>query len=399
MIETPLALMALIAGIAALGFWLETRFDWAARVGPALIVIALGALVSNLGAVPPDSPVYDAVFGPVTSVAIVWLLLGVRLADLRAAGARMLGAFGLAVAATAMGAILAAIFFVEAFPDDAWRLAAVMTGTYSGGSLNFVSVGREVGLSSTLFTAAAAADALVTGVWMGATLVLPLWLGRHYAPLPGAHMAAGGRAVPDGSPGAAGPGAGGGAEAPADERGSPFDGASLRIADLGILLALGLGTLLAAGALHRAVPGVPEIVWLTTLALVLAQLPGVRSLHGALPLGYLALHLFFVVIGIESRLAEILEVGPEVLYLTATVVLVHGVVLFVGARLARLDIGTTAVASQAAVGGPSTALALAVAREWPRLALPGMAVGLLGYAVGTYAGLGIGGLVRALLAG
>ncbi len=57
------------------------------------------------------------------------------------------------------------------------------------------------------------------------------------------------------------------------------------------------------------------------------------------------------------------------------------------------------MASQAAVGGPSTALALAVAREWPGLALPGMAVGLLGYAVGNYAGYGIGWLMRGWLGG
>ena len=44
----------------------------------------------------------------------------------------------------------------------------------------------------------------------------------------------------------------------------------------------------------------------------------------------------------------------------------------------------------------SSALALAIARDWPRLALPGVAVGLLGYAVGTYAGLGVAWLVRAL---
>ncbi|NES71184.1 MAG: DUF819 family protein, partial [Okeania sp. SIO2D1] len=49
-----------------------------------------------------------------------------------------------------------------AFPEDSWRLAGVMTGTYAGGSLNFVSVGREVGLADVMFSAAAAADNVLT---------------------------------------------------------------------------------------------------------------------------------------------------------------------------------------------------------------------------------------------
>jgi uncharacterized membrane protein len=54
------------------------------------------------------------------------------------------------------------------------------------------------------------------------------------------------------------------------------------------------------------------------------------------------------------------------------------------------------VASQAAVGGPSSALAVAVSREWRSLVLPGIIVGLLGYAIGNYLGVAMAGLVRAM---
>ena len=89
-------------------------------------------------------------------------------------------------------------------------------------------------------------------------------------------------------------------------------------------------------------------------------------------------------------------VGVEVFWLTLAVVLVHGVVVYGGGRLARLDVGTLSVASQAAVGGPSSALAVAVAREWRGLVRPGIVDGLLGYAVGNYLGVGVAVLVRSL---
>jgi uncharacterized membrane protein len=135
---------------------------------------------------------------------------------------------------------------------------------------------------------------------------------------------------------------------------------------------------------------------LTTFTLGVAQLPAVRRLRGAFHLGILALNLFFVVIGIGSRAAEILAVGLEVFYFTATVVLIHGLVTFAVARLVRLDVETTTVASQAAVGGPSTAMALAIARHRPGLALPGLMAGLLGYAVGDYLGLAVAYAARGL---
>jgi uncharacterized membrane protein len=110
----------------------------------------------------------------------------------------------------------------------------------------------------------------------------------------------------------------------------------------------------------------------------------------------MVLHLFFVVIGIWSRVAEIAAVGVSVFFFTLVVIGVQALVVYGVGRLARLDVGTLSVASQAAVGGPSSALAVAVAREWPGLVLPGIIVGLLGYAVGSYLGFGVAYLVRGL---
>ena len=123
----------------------------------------------------------------------------------------------------------------------------------------------------------------------------------------------------------------------------------------------------------------PAVLWLTTFALVVGHMRHFRTERGALQLGNLALHFFFVIIGIHSRVSEILTVGIEVFYFTLVVVGVHGLVV-----------------SQAAVGGPSSALAVAVSREWKGLVLPGIIVGLLGYAIGTYLGFGVAFLLRGL---
>ncbi len=392
MIDNPLALICVIVAITALGFWLEERFSWARQISGSLLIIFFGAVLSNLDWVPIESPVYDAIWGPVTSLAIVWLLFGVRLADLRSVGPRMLLAFGLAVAGTCAGAFTAALALGEAFPSDAWKLGGVMTGTYAGGSLNFVAVGREVGLSGSLFTAAAASDNVLTALWMGATLMLPLWLKGFYPSRrqPKAVNGAQPRAANGAQPRAAS-----GTQTTASLAGTwqakPFDVLAL--------MTLGLSLILAADAISTRMPAVPGVIWLTSLALIVGQIPAVRNLTGSLHMGLIALNLFFVVIGIASRISEILRVGIEVFYFTALVILVHGIVVYLGGRLLRLDVETLSVASQAAVGGPSTAMALAIARGWRELALPGIAVGLLGYAVGSYAGLAVAAALRSMLGG
>lgn len=371
MIQDPLALATVIVALAALSLWLASSFDWAARLSATLLVIVFGAVLSNLGVLAPRSPVYDFLSGPATSLAIAWLLLAVDLRDLRAAGPRMLAAFGLAVLGTVAGALTAAAFFLDALAPDGWKLAGVMTGTYSGGGLNFVSVGRALELPPALFTAATAADNIMTTVWVGATLVLPVWLARFFpAPPP--------------------PQSGGARTGPAN-----FSTLSLDLADLAKVGAVGLALVLAADRAATYLPG-PAIVWLTTFALVVGHLPATRDLEGAMPLGTFTLLLFFAVLGIGSRFAEVFSVGIEVFYFTAVVVLVHGLVVYTVARLAKLDLETISVASQAAVGGPPTAMALALARKRHDLTLPGAAVGLLGYAVGTYVGLAVAALVRGL---
>ena len=390
MIESPLALATTIAAATALAFWLDYRFPALGKVGASMMAIIFGAILSNTGLVPVTSVVYDAVLGPVTSVAIAWLLLSVNLRDLMKAGPKVIGAFLVAVVGTVLGAFVAAAVYGAHFGDDTMRMAGALTGTYSGGSVNFVSVGRELGLSGALFAGLNAADAVVTGLWLAACLVLPIWIGRFYAPVP-----------PAGPDGEASPGAGA-----MDDAGETTDGSDrhsrhpyfaregLSALSIARLVATGLILVFVSQWLGEIVSGVPSILWLTTLALALGHSPLFRDARGAMQLGSVGLHFFFVLIGIVSRWSEIAEVGVEVFLFALIVVAVHGVFVLGVGRLLRLDIGTVAVASQAAVGGPTSALAVAISREWRHLVLPGVVVGLLGYAVGTYLGFGVAYVLR-----
>jgi uncharacterized membrane protein len=410
LIHDPLLIAALIAGATALAFWLDHRFAALSKVGAALIALFLGAVLSNTGVVPQDDPVYHIIEGPVVSLAIVYLLLAVRLADLKHAGPMMAALFVVASVGTALGALIGAMVFSGSIGAATWQLAGAFTGTYTGGSLNFAAVGRGLELPASTFAAAAAADAVTTAIWLGIVLMMPVLLARLASksasaegPAPSSASAEGSAPnsasgdVPKPGPGAAPPGAA--ADEP-DSNAHPYwTRVPVSLFDLVLLAALGLAVLVAARWLSQEIGLVPEILWLTTIALILAQLPRVRRLSGAEQLGNLGLHLFFVVIGVRSLVRAMVQVGPEVFLYTLVVVAIHGIFLLLVGRALKGTLPMMAVVSQAAIGGPSTAMAVAVSRGWPALVLPGIAVGLLGYALGNYAGFGIAYLVRAILGG
>jgi uncharacterized membrane protein len=134
---------------------------------------------------------------------------------------------------------------------------------------------------------------------------------------------------------------------------------------------------------------VPPILILTTLALLMAHVPAVQRLGGARMLGLFGSYLFIAVIGAScdfEALAGLGRTGGLLVLFVAIVLLVHGLVQFGVGRLLRLSPETLAIASSANVGGTLTILPIARGLRRMDLLLPGILVGSLGNAIGTYAG-------------
>jgi uncharacterized membrane protein len=134
---------------------------------------------------------------------------------------------------------------------------------------------------------------------------------------------------------------------------------------------------------------IPATLILSSIALALAQAPAVQRLRGARLLGLLAVYLFLAVIGTLCDLQALLRMGdlaPVLGGFVAVLVFTHGVIVFGVARLFKFDLETAAVASQANIGGATSALALARSLGRGDLELPAILVGSAGLALGNYLG-------------
>ncbi|GMR13121.1 MAG: DUF819 family protein [Gemmatimonadota bacterium] len=387
MISDPMAVIVVLAAVVYLAIRLEEEYHLFRSLGSALVAILIALLLSNVGIIPGESPAYVFLVGPGVSVGIVLILISVDVRTVFSAGPAMLGAFALGAVGTIVGAVTGAFLWSGMVGPETWKLSGQFAGTYTGGGVNFAAVGQAVGTSGDLFTAGIAADVIITAFWMAACLTAPLLLGGRR----GASITAG-------------PSQGDEADAPDASPDSLHlalfaSARPLKLADVAGLVTLGIGTTWAAGWLGQLWTALPSVLWLTTIALLLAQVPAIKRLDGGAMLGNYLVLLFLASNGANSVIARIFEVGPGVFYFAATTVAVHGVVIFGVGRAVGIDAGTLAVASQANVGGPASAIALASARGYADRLLPGVAVGLLGYAAGNYLGLAVARIMQGVLGG
>ena len=355
--------------------WL-TRFPWGKTVGMPIWVILICALLSNFGVIPSamdGSQVYDGVFVYLAPLGIFIALLEVDLKSVKKAGLPLLGMFLLGGLATMIG-VLVSWFLVNPavqIGDLAPAIAGMFTGTYIGGSINFnaIALHYEVNQSGNLYAAATVVDNLVGTPWIIATLILPKYLQKLF---PRKKLAS----------------------AYSGEKAQGIEYVS--ISSLASLLALGLLGITVSKALVGWFPQVPEIIFLTTLALILAQFPSVQQLYGKHTIGFFMILIFLAVIGTLcdfGALAQTGELAGTLMLFVGLLVLVHGVVLFGIGALLKMDWDVIAVASQANVGGNTTAIAAAESLNRPDLLIPGVLVGSLGNALGTYVGFAVAGML------
>ena len=161
-----------IAGTTAGGWWLARVNRYAKKLGATMAIIVLGLLIANLSGWQPEAGVSSWVNGPLTSLAIVELLLAVELRRVLPEARRLLPPFLVSVLATVFAVLACGWLLAPWLGADASALAALYTATFTGGTLNFVSVGRSLAIPDDLFALATAADYVVFTGWFLLSLVI-----------------------------------------------------------------------------------------------------------------------------------------------------------------------------------------------------------------------------------
>jgi uncharacterized membrane protein len=372
--EDTWALWAILLGIAALGLWAE-RTSWGRRISGYAICILLAITLSNLRVIPISAPAYDVVWDYFVPLAIPLLLFKADLRRVVRESGPTLIAFVVGAVGTVLGTVIA--FFTVSLGPEGWMMAASFCATYIGGSMNYVATAKVTGLdSSDLLTAGVAADNLLTTGYLLLLFALPGigWLQRRFVHRP---------SVEEGEA----------ATTAGEERAGVVD----------LVIALALAAVICAAGF--ALAGLFEARWgvggmgilvITALVVTLATVfPGrMGRIAGADGLGTALMYVFFVALGASASISRVLQEGMQLFVFAGIVLGVHLLVLLVAGKVLRLDLREVVIASNANVGGPATAVALAVGRRWNGLIVPSILTGTLGYALATFIGAAVGAWLK-----
>jgi len=373
--DNDLALMAALFVIAGMAFLAEkTRFG--AHLTGAVIAILTAIAAANLRIIPHSAPAFDFVFAYFVPVLIPLFLFKANLRHMLFETTRMTGAFLIASAGTVIG-VLVAVSLLDlsslapaADIDPALReasIAGLFASTYIGGSVNYAALGEITGLSgdASFFSAATATDNLFSAVFLSVLALLPglNWLSRHFTQHEHGEEAA-------------------------------KDVSDERISATSLTLALAVAiTFVAVGDAITSAIGMPSLRYaiITGLALVAATAfpHWMERLHGGFEIGVGLAFVFFAAIAAGANLEAMVRIAPLLIVLVLVLLSIHLLVLLLVGRLFRLTLPELVTASNAAVLGATTAPALAAARGWHDLVTPGVLVGVLGYALGTFTGTAI----------
>ena len=296
----------------------------------------------------------------------------------------LLLAFFVGAIATIVGTLVAfpLLPLTSLGPDVGWRVACALAARHIGGAINFVAVADTLNVGGSAVSAAIAADNVVVALYFAFLFSIAKpggdGMDEEAAPISGTTSIS----VTD-------PEDVGSADADLGDN-------AITLASLGTALSVASCLVTLGGVLTKAIlpTGTSSLPLTSILTVVSATLfpkffSTIRAAGTAV--GITFIQMFFAASGAAGSIQLVLKSAPSLFAFSAVQIGVHfGTLMAFGRGIFRLPPRELYLASNANVGGPTTAAAMAQAKEWPRLVLPALLIGILGYATATAIALSLG---------
>ena len=378
----------IIIVFASASIYLEQHYRWAEKLSGPVIGLILAIAAVNLNIIPTEAPVYDAIWEYCIPLSVAMLLFRADIKSIIRSTGKMFLCFNISAVGTLIGVVVA-FFLLKGVLPEIDKLAAMATGGYIGGGVNLFAVASSLNPTKTIMSAYVVSDNFMMAL---AFLVL-LWIPsstyftarfRHPFQAKLEQTKTTGEAK---------------------TMSAAFWGRKeISLLDIAMTIATAFVIATAATKLsgwlgaYFAAPeggdvwsGLPamilgnQFVILTLVSILCATLfpKYFQSLKGAQEIGTFMIYTFFVVIGCPAVLKDVIVSAPLLFVFSGLIAAINIAWTLLCGKVFRQNIEELTIASNANLGGPSTAAAMAVAKGYGDLVVPAILVGLWGYIIAT----------------
>ena len=270
------------------------------------------------------------------------------------------------------------IFKGKGMPD-LWKLSGMLVGVYTGGTPNLASLKMMLDVDANIYILAHTYDLIIGVVYLAFLMTLAQRIFGRFLPAYPVRLEEVKIRDLDGK--------------------DPFWGIFRRSVFVPLLKAYGLTVVIVAvgGGLSMLVPEnmlmVVVILTITTLGLLASMIPSINRIEKTFESGMYLILIFSLVVASMADVRNFAGITPGLFgYITWAVfgsLLLHVVL----ARLFKIDTDTVIITSTAMICSPPFVPVVAGAIKNKQVIVPGITIGIIGYAVGNYLGYALANLL------
>lgn len=371
--SNPGSILAVMTSMIALGFYLQ-RYKAIKSLGPALTIIIMGIILSNLKVVPVSTELYGTISTHAIPISMTIMLMSVDLKEMTKLSREPLIAIFVAVLTVSIMAFLFGLVFAEKI-SEGWKVAGMFVGTYTGGSANLTAIGTGLNVSRQTLAAANAADYVIGVPTLIFMFALPAILknSKKFKKLWPYHVEE--------------------SELEDCQNEEFMESKEWSIKDIAWMLAIGfvvteVSTILA-GYFNSSFSSAARILLVTTISIIIAQLKPVKKLKGNLDLGLFVALFFLCTIGFSVDIKEFLGSTFTITLYCFSIIFASFVFHLGITRLLKIKYQYVILSIVGAIAdGPTSAL-VAASAKWNSLVSVAVVMGVIGGVLGNYAGISV----------